>query len=61
VGQPAIEDALIGYVVGGLHLSFNSVATSLSVASCYKSLQDELLAYELLLDSQTASNTADNH
>jgi hypothetical protein len=36
------------------------------VASRYKSLtfiefQDELLSYELLLDSQTASNTADSH
>jgi len=66
VGQPVTEDALIGYVVGGLHPSFNPVVTSLSVASRYKSLtfsefQDELLSYELLLDSQTASNTADTH
>jgi hypothetical protein len=66
VGQPVAEDALIGYVVGGLHPSFNPVVTSLSVASLYKShtfseFQDELLSYELLLDSQTASNTADNN
>jgi len=66
VGQPVTEDALIGYVVGGLHPSFNLVVTSLSVASCYKSLtfsefQDELLSYELLLDSQTASNTENTH
>jgi hypothetical protein len=66
VGQPVTEDALIGYVVGGLHPSFNPVVTSLSVASHYKSLtfsefQNELLSYELLLDSQTASNTADTH
>jgi hypothetical protein len=66
VGQPVAEDALIGYVVGGLHPSFNPMVTSLFVASRYKSLtfsefQDELLSYELLLDSQTAFNTADNH
>jgi hypothetical protein len=66
VGQPIAEDALIGYVVGGLHPSFNPVVTSLSVASRYKSLtfsefQDELLSYELLLDSQTVSNIADSH
>jgi hypothetical protein len=66
VGQRVAEDALIGYVVGGLHPSFNPMVTSLFVASRYKSLtfsefQDELLSYELLLDSQTASNTADSH
>jgi len=66
VGQPVTENALIGYVVGGLHPSFNPVVTSLSVASRYKSLtfsefQDELLSYELLLDSQTVSNIADSH
>jgi len=37
VGQPVAEDALIGYVVGGLHPSFNPVVTSLSMASRYKS------------------------
>jgi hypothetical protein len=66
VGQPVIEDALIGYVVGVLHPSFNPVVTSLSVASRYKSLtfsefQDESLSYELLLDSQTASNIENTH
>jgi hypothetical protein len=66
VGQPVTDDALIGYVIGGLHPSFNPVVTSLSVASRYKSLtfiefQDELLSYKLPLDSQTASNTVDSH
>jgi len=66
VGQPVTDDALIGYVVGGRHPSFNPVVTSLSVASRYKSLtfiefHDELLSYELLLESQNAANTADSH
>jgi len=66
VGQPVTDDALISYKVGGLHPSFNPVVTSLSVASRYKSLtfiefHDELLSYELLLESQNAANTADSH
>jgi hypothetical protein len=66
VGQPVTDNALISYVIGGLHASFNPVVTSLSMASWYKSLtfiefQDELLSYELLLDSQIASNTANTH
>jgi (p)ppGpp synthase/HD superfamily hydrolase len=66
VGQPVTDDALIGYVVGGLHPSFNPVVTSLSVASRYKSLtfsefQDELFSYELLSENQNAATTADSH
>jgi hypothetical protein len=66
VGQPVTDDALIGYVVSGLHPSFTPIITSLLVASRFKSLtfiefHDELLSYELLLDSQNSSTTTDSH
>lgn len=64
--QPAAIGQLVIAKQFSSHPSFNPVVTSLFVASRYKSLtfiefQDELLSYELLLDSQTASNTVDSH
>jgi hypothetical protein len=61
VKQPVTDDALIGYVVGGLNSSFNPVITSLSVATRYKSLtfdefNEELLSYESLLDGQSQTS-----